>query len=91
MLAAVIFISSVWSPGINTIVVLEVKYNSVSFAYSESVAQCIELLGQDEHEALPGRVGMTQYTLSAEQQERLLRSSAAIRTMDGLDWDIIAL
>ena len=38
-LATVIFISRTWSPGKNTIVVLEVKYSSVSCAYSESVAQ----------------------------------------------------
>ena len=91
MLATVIFTLRVWSPGKNTIVVLEVEYNSVSCAYSESVAQCTELLGQDEHEVPPGRVGVTQCTLSAKQQERLLRSSAAIRTMTDVDWDIVAL
>ena len=39
ILAAVIFIPRVWSPGKNTIVVLEVKYDSAFCAYSESVAQ----------------------------------------------------
>ena len=33
MLATVIFISRVWSPGKNTIVELEVKYSSASCAY----------------------------------------------------------
>ena len=42
-LATVILLSRVWSPGKNTIVVLEVKYSSASCAYSESVAQWIEL------------------------------------------------
>ena len=37
-LATVIFISRVWSPGKNTIVVLEVKYDLVCCTYSESVA-----------------------------------------------------
>ena len=41
MLATVIFISRVWSPDKNTIVVLEVKYNSSSCAYSDSVAQWV--------------------------------------------------
>ena len=63
-LATVIFVSRVWSPGKNTIVVLEAKYSSVSCAYSESVVQLVELGGQDEHEVA---VGMTQYTFSAEQ------------------------
>ena len=42
---------------------------------------------------LAGRVGVTQYTLSVEQQERVLRSSAATRTtiIGGVDWDIIVL
>ena len=62
-LATVIFLSRTWSPGMNTIVVLEVKYSSASCAYSESVAQWV-LLGQDEHEVA---VGVTQYTFSAEQ------------------------
>ena len=43
ILATVIFLSSIWSPGKNTIVVLEVKYSSASTAYSESVAQWVEL------------------------------------------------
>ena len=38
-LATVIFISRMWSPGKNTIVVFEVKYSSACCAYSESVAQ----------------------------------------------------
>ena len=38
-LATVIFVSRTWSPGKNTMVVLEVKYSSVSCAYSESVVQ----------------------------------------------------
>ena len=42
-LATVIFVSRVWSPGKNTIVVLEVKYSSASCAYSESVVQLAEL------------------------------------------------
>ena len=85
MLATVIFISRMWSPGKNTIVVLEVRYNLASCAYSESVAQWVEFRGQDEHKVLAGRVGVTQYTLSAEQQERLLSSSAATRTGNGVD------
>ena len=40
-LATVIFLSRTWSPGKNTIVVLEVKYSSASCAYSESVAQWV--------------------------------------------------
>ena len=40
-LATVILVSRVWSPGKNTIVVLEVKYSSASCAYSESVAQWV--------------------------------------------------
>ena len=69
--------------------VLEVKL--ASCAYSESVAQCVEFRGQDEHEVLADRVGITQYTLSAKHQERVLRSRAATRTMNVVDWDIIAL
>ena len=42
-LATMILISRAWSPGKNTIVVLEVKYSSASCAYSESVAQWVEL------------------------------------------------
>ena len=62
-LATVIFTSRTWSPGKNTIVVLEIKYSSASCAHPESVAQWLELGGQDEHEVA---VGVTQYT-SAEQ------------------------
>ena len=42
MFETVIFVSRVWSPGKNTIVVLEVKYSSASCAYSESVVQLVE-------------------------------------------------
>ena len=63
-LAIVIFILRTWSPGKNTIAVLEVKYSSASCAYLESVVQLVELRGQDEHEVA---VGVTQYTFSAEQ------------------------
>ena len=42
-LATVIFISRAWSPGMNTIVVLEAKYSSASCAYSESMVQLAEL------------------------------------------------
>ena len=63
-LTTVIFTSRTWSPGKNTIAVLEVKYSSASCAHSESVAQRLELGGQDEHEVA---VGVTQYTFSAEQ------------------------
>ena len=63
-LATVIFVSRAWSPGKNIIMVLDIKYHSASFAYSESVVQLAELEGQDEHEVA---VGVTQYTLSAEQ------------------------
>ena len=76
-LATVIFRSRTWSPGKNTIVVLEVKYKAASCAYSVSVAQWVESRGHDEHEVA---VGVTQYTSSAEQQGRLLTSSAATRT-----------
>ena len=77
-LTTVIFVSRTWSPGKNTIVVLEVKYSSASRAYSESVAQWV-LRGQDEHEVA---VGVTQYTFSAEQWERVVMRSAATRTMN---------
>ena len=80
-LATVIFVSRTWSPVKNTMVVLEVKYSSVSCAYSESAAQWV-LCGQDEHEVA---VGVTQYTFSAEQYERVLMSNAATRTMNGVD------
>ena len=40
-LATVIFVSRIWSPAKNTIVVSEVKYTSASCAYSESVAQWV--------------------------------------------------
>ena len=63
-LATVIFVSRAWSPGKNAMVALEVKNNSASCAYLESVAQWVELGGQDEHEVT---VGVTQYTFSAEQ------------------------
>ena len=43
-----------------------------------------ELLGQGEHEVPVGWVGVTQYTISAEQQERVLSSSAATRTVNGV-------
>ena len=39
-LPIVIFISKTWSPGNNSIVVLEVKYISASCAYSESAVGC---------------------------------------------------
>ena len=62
--------------------VLEVKYSSASCAYSESVVQLVELGRQDEHEVT---VGVTQYTFSAEQQERAVVNSAVARTMNGVD------
>ena len=40
----------------------------------------------DEHEVA---VGVTQYTLSAEQWERVLMSSAATWTMEGVDRNIL--
>ena len=80
-LATVIFVSRTWSPGKNTIVVSEVKYDLAFCAYSESVAQWVELCGQDEHEVA---VGVTQYTFSAEQQDRLVINSAAISTLNGV-------
>jgi len=40
---------------------------------------------------LADRVGVTQYTLSAEQQKGLLRSSTATRTVNDADWNSIAL
>ena len=86
MLATVMFVSRTWSPGKNTIVVLEVKYSSASCAYSESIAQWL-LWGQDEHEVA---VGVTQYTFSAEQQERVLISSAATRTMNDAGCTILS-
>ena len=82
LLATVMFLSRTWSPSKNTIVVLAVKYNSASCAYSESVAQWVELRGQDEHEVA---VGATQYTFSAQLQGRLLKSSATTRTMNSVD------
>ena len=60
--------------------VSEVKYDLASCAYSESVAQWV-LRGQDEHEVA---VGVTQYTFSTEEWERVLMSSTATRTMDGV-------
>ena len=72
-------ISRTWSPGKNITVVSEVKYDSTSCAYSESVAQWVE---QDEHEVA---MGVTQYTFSGEQWERMLMSSAAPRTVNGVD------
>ena len=83
-LATVIFLSRTWSPGKNTIVVLEAKYSSASCAYSESVVQLAELWGQDEHEVA---VGVTQYTFSAEQYE----SSNATRTRLSVNWAIMCL
>ena len=40
--ATAIFVSRVWSPGKNTIVVLEVTYSSASCACSQSVVQLVE-------------------------------------------------
>ena len=88
MLATVIFILRVWSPGRNIIVVLVVKYNSASCAYSYSVAQ-VELSGQDEHKVLA--VGVTQYTLLAEQQGNVPKSSASAATRAMNDVDIVTL
>ena len=76
-LATVMFVSRVWSPGKNTMVVLEVKYSSVSCAYAESVAQWVDLGGQDEHEVT---LGLTQYTFSAVQYRRMYMSSAVTKT-----------
>ena len=42
-LATVIFILRTWSPGKNTIVVLEMKYILASCVYSESVAHWVVL------------------------------------------------
>ena len=42
-LATVISASRTWSPGKNTIVVLDVKYNLASCAYAESVVQLVAL------------------------------------------------
>ena len=78
-LATVTEASRTWSPGKNTIVVLEVKYCSASCAYSESVVQLAELRGQDEHEAI---VGVTQYTFSAKQCALVVSSAATIRIHD---------
>ena len=41
-LATVIFVLRTWSPGKNTIVVLEIKYRLASCAYSESVVHLVE-------------------------------------------------
>jgi len=65
---------------------LEVKYDLACCAYSESVAQWIELRGQSEHEVSVGWVDVTQYTFPAEQQKRVLSST---QTMNGVDWTII--
>ena len=59
--------------------VLGVKYCLASCAYLESVVQLAELEGQDEHEVA---MGVTQYTFSVEQQERVLMNSAATRTVN---------
>ena len=69
ILATLTFTSRTWSPDKNSIVVLEIKYNSGSCAHSDNVQQLIELEGQDEHEAA---VGVTQYTFSVEQREGVL-------------------
>ena len=53
-LATVMLVSRVWSPGKNTIVVLEVKHSSACYEYSESVVQLAELWGQAEHEVAVG-------------------------------------
>ena len=42
-LATVILVSRKWSPGKKTMVVLEVKYNPVSCAYSENLLQLVAL------------------------------------------------
>ena len=63
-LATVTLLSRVWLPGKNTMVVLKVKYSLASCAYSESVAQWVELREQDEHKVA---VGVTQYIFSPEQ------------------------
>ena len=81
MLATLTFMLRTWSPGKNTIVVLEVKYSLASCAYSESVEQLIELGGQDEHGVA---VFVTQYTFSVEQREGVLMRSAAMQTMNGV-------
>ena len=64
MLLSVMFLSRAWSPGKNSKVVFEVKYDTAFCAYSESVAHLIESGGQDEHEEI---LGVTQYTLLAQQ------------------------
>ena len=86
LLATVMFLSRTCSPSKNTIVVLVVKYNSASCAYSESVVQLVEFWGQDKHEVA---VGVTQYTFSAQQQGMLLLSSAAARARNSIDWTIM--
>ena len=82
MFATVMLVVRAWSPGTNIIVLLEVKYSSGSCVYSASVLQLAELGGQDEHEVA---VGVTQYTFSAEQQERKLVNRAATRMMNGVE------
>ena len=68
-------------------VVLEVKYILDSCAYWERVVQLGELWEQDEHDVT---VGVMQYTFSAEQQERMMMSSAAKQTpMNGGPWTIM--
>ena len=68
------FMSRTWSPDKNSIVVLEIKYNSGSCAYSDSVEQLIELEGQEEHEV----------PVAMEQREGVLMRSAAMQTMNGV-------
>ena len=81
-LTTVISASRTWSPGKNTIVVLEVKYRSASCEYSESVVQLAELEGQDEHEVA---LDVIQYIFPAEQQERVLMNSVATRTVNSME------
>ena len=50
--------------------------------------QLVELCGQDEHEVA---VGVTPYTLSAEQWCRLQRRSSVIRTINSADWAIMTM
>jgi len=45
-LTTVIFVSRIWSPGKNAMVVLEVKYSSASRAYSESAVQLTNYEGR---------------------------------------------
>jgi len=47
--------------------------------------------GQDEQEVSADRVGVTQYTLSAEQQKGVLKRSTTTRKVNDVDWDSIAL